>query len=196
MPSAEDIFLGDRYTFGVDEAGLNAIRASWPFAPHAFRLPDGTYVVSVSAEEMKTYQITIKNGQPALDPCRRMQPESGPAVAAGSCAPGTDGLPVGAVHVSGSFGATLVGSDGQPVPGAYVIYGPPSPTPFFNPGERPGDEQPPTIVRTGSDGSYKAPLAGLSGPIEISVAKGCDTYSTSAIVDGPSAPPQPRDAKP
>jgi hypothetical protein len=65
-----------------------------------------------------------------------------------------------------------------PVAGSWVLYTPVSPTPSSNPGERPGDEGPPTAVRVGRDGTYTAPPRGRNGPIEMRVAKGWDERTT------------------
>ena len=69
---------------------------------------------------------------------------------------------------------------GSPVPvaGAWILYTPVSPSPSSDPGERAGDEEPPTIVRAGRDGTYTAPPRGLNEPIEMRVAKGCDERTT------------------
>jgi hypothetical protein len=75
---------------------------------------------------------------------------------------------------------------------ATVLYTPVSPSPAFNPGERPGDEQPPTIGRAGSDGAVGAPPVGLAGPVEIRVAKGCAERTTTAVAGGPDRVPLAR----
>jgi hypothetical protein len=65
-----------------------------------------------------------------------------------------------------------------PAPGAWVLYTLPSPTPTFNPGDRPGDEGPPAVARVGRDGKYNIPLAQANGSVEVRVAKGCREHTT------------------
>jgi hypothetical protein len=179
---------GEAFTFEVmgDAVGLDAVFANpFVFDPHSHALPDGGYIVSSSAganakETLVNLQALVQSGKIVnleIDPSWHFLPDSPSAETSR------------AAHLSDSFGATLLEAYRKtPVPGAYILYGPLPPTPFFNPGERQGDDQAPTIVRSDSNGAYRASLGGFSGPIEIRAAKGPDERRAFAIVD-PATPP-------
>jgi hypothetical protein len=175
---------------GTDLSGLRAfigrnIAGATATGPplNVFPLPSGDLGVRVAAtgEDAKVILANLKALEqlgtirdPAQDPTWRAQPDSSAAAA--------DDF----AHLSGSFGATLTDPDQNvPVAGAYILYGPLSPTPWFDPGERPGDDQPPLIVRSDSKGAYSAPLGTLTGPIEIRVAKEGEERGSLVIADAP-----------
>ncbi len=179
---------GDAFTFEVkgDAAALDAVFANpFVFDPHSHALPNGGYLVSSSAganpsETWTNLQALAQSGKIVnleVDPSWHFLPDS-PAAEANK-----------AVHLSDSFGATLLEPYRKaPVAGAFILYGPLPPTPFFDPGERAGDDLAPTIVRSDSNGAYRASLGGFSGPVEIRVAKGSDERRAFAIVDPPTPP--------
>ena len=151
---------GPSYTVTSTAAISTIVGAGSDFGRYyLYRLPNGEYSMDLNATQLQILQGLLntktggKSSQPALN------------VTSNPCV---------------SMQPILADAQGQAIAGAYIIVGPPSPTPVFNPGERDGDDRPPTIMRTGSDGSYSLPLTGLTGPIEIGVAKGCDSYTSTA----------------
>lgn len=194
----QSLTSGDRFSYDVpgDESGLKfVIRQPFVLDPSWYRLPDGGYAVSSASggNAKETWRGLnelalggrIRNLE--IDPCWKFLPEGAPA--ARGCTPGPRSFPEKAVRYSGGFGGTL--SDPftrSPLGNSWVRWGPLSPTPFFDPGERPGDERPPTYTMTGPGGMYRASLDGLAGPFEIDVARGCGSHATVAIADGPSGP--------
>jgi hypothetical protein len=119
-----------------------------------------------------------------LDPCWQYYPDA-PAQAGGmGCVAGEPAFEQKAVRYGEDIQARLSDAyTGKPIADAWVLYGPLSPTPFFDPGEQPGDELPPTFTRTDLDGGYRIPLNGLTGPFEVRVAQGCGSHTTVAIAD-------------
>lgn len=119
-----------------------------------------------------------------LDPCWQYYPDAPSRAEGVGCAPGERPFEQKAVRYDGDIQTRLNDAyTGKPVADAWVLYGPLSPTPFFDPGEQPGDDLPPTFTRTGLDGGYRIPLKGLAGAFEIHVAQGCDSHTTVAIAD-------------
>lgn len=178
--------VGDRYTFDVPRASLQSVLAQPVFTDVTyFALPDGRgYGVSVAPRTdpqatWSTLQGLAQQGTITSlerDACMNFLPE-GEAIA---CPP-----PKKPVRIAGDVSSTL--RDARQlvlVDGASVLVQPLSPTPFANPGPRPGDERPPVLVRTGSDGRYQVPVGATSGVIEIGVAKGCEQRTTLAIAEG------------
>ncbi len=184
-PTTLPINAGFTFEVNGDNAALNRVLTNpFVFDPHVYALPIGGYSVSsgAGANPKETLLKLEELAQGAIvnlgtDPVWRIYPEGGAAVAEDT------------VHISGSFGATLLDPYQKvPVPGAYILYGPLTPTPSFNPGERLGDDQSPRIVRSDGKGAYSALLDGLSGSIEIRVAKGGEERKSFAIADAPTRP--------
>ena len=169
--------------------------ASSVWNPGTFPLPDNlgfNMGIDAGADPQKTRGILADlNLNGALgsfekDPCWKYYPDASSAAPGNGCNPGGRSFEQKAVRYSDSISASLRDTyTAMPVSDAWILFGPPPPTPFFDPGEQPGDELPPTFTRTGTDGSYRIPLSGLSGPLEIQVARGCDSHTTVAIADTP-----------
>lgn len=163
--------------------------------PGMFPLPgDSGFNLGIDAgtDPLKTRGTLADLSQKGLfwafepDPCWKYYPDAAPVARGSGCTPGNLPFEQKAVRYGDDIKSLL--SDpytGKPVSGAWVLYGPLSPTPFFDPGEQPGDELPPTFTRTGSDGGYRISLSGLSGPFEVRVAQGCESHATVAIADTP-----------
>ena len=185
---------GDRFSYEVpgSETNLKQVLAErFVYDPYVFKLPGELgYGVSSAGgpapqETWQALQGLARDGRIRgleLDSCWEFLPNGSRA----ACTPSERPFPDKAHRISGEFSGRLDDRYAQvPLGDAFVYYAPLSPTPFFDPGERPGDERPPTFVRTGADGSYQATLDDSSGPIEIGVAKGCAQHTTVAIAEGP-----------
>lgn len=192
----QSLSSGERFSYDVpgDESGLQFVIGQ-PFVvePSWYRLPEGGYAVSSASgvvpketwRGLNDLALAGRIRNLEIDPCWKFLPEGAPA--AQGCAPGPGRFPDKSVRYSSGFGGTL--SDPfikSPLGNSWVRWGPLSPTPFFDPGERSGDDRPPTYTMTGLGGMYRANLDGLTGPFEIDVANGCDSHATVAISDGPS----------
>ena len=183
----QQLATGEAFTFEVkgDAEALDRVLANpFVFDPHSHPLPGGGYIVTSSAganakETWANLQGLSQAGKIVnleVDPAWHFLPD------------GVATEPDHVVRIWDTFPETLRDSYRQtPVAGAHIMYGPLQPTPFFNPGERPGDEMAPTIVRSESDGSYRISASGFSGPIEIRAAKGPEERHGLAIVAAPPA---------
>ena len=134
---------------------------------HLYRLPDGEYNMDLNASQLQILQGLLNTKTGGKSSQSSFNVVSNPCV---------------------QMQPILADAQGQPIADAYIHVGPPSPTPLVNPGERGGDQGSPTFTTTSRDGSYSLPLTGLTGPIEIGVAKGCDSYTSTATVDGTPGP--------
>lgn len=193
---------GTRYTYRVpgDDTSLRwALSQSYLRDTDCFGLPDGGYQCSSAAGtdpdgvlgKLNDAQRLGLIQDVELDGCDQFLPESGGT--AMGCMTGGKRFPEKAVHYSGWLGGTLSNPYSRmPIDDGWVLLNPVSPGPFFDPGWQQGDELGPRIVRSDADGNYRVPLGGLSGPMEITVAKECAQHTTVAIADGlqPATPTQ------
>ena len=203
----QSLAVDDRYAFEVpNTSALQAVLAQ-PYVtnPSYFALPGGQgFSVSVAprSDPQATWNALQGLAQKGTitglerDPCMQFLPQGQTA-----CTPGAIPFPDKAARIGTSVGGVLRGpGKGMPIGGASILVGPLSPTPFANPGPRPGDAQPPTIATTGGDGGYNVPLGTMAGPVEIGVAKGCDDHTTVAVAGTPQTvakpPPTPVVAPP
>lgn len=187
---------GDRFAFEVPGGKTEldwVLGQPYVIDPHVFPLPGGGHGVSsfggVSPQEVwKALQAlakAVRIGQLEVDPCWAWLPNG----RAQGCAPGVRQFPDKAFRLSTSVEAELRDRYRQsPINDAWVLFQPASPTPLFDPGERAGDEQPPTFVRSDRAGAYRATLDNLGGAVEIGVAKGCSEHTTLAIAEGLATP--------
>lgn len=171
--------------------------ASYVYQPRSYRLPEGLgYGVTSQAgpdpqqtwSELKQLETRGLITDLEWDPCWKFLPES-PHTS--GCQSGVRTFEEKAVRYEGpSLGASLKASyTGKALAGAWFLYEPELPTPFANPGERPGDDRPPLYTRSDANGTYRAPLDGLSGPLQVGVAKGCEEHSTMVIANAPATAP-------
>lgn len=191
------LYSGARYSFEVpgDEASLKSVLGNrFMLSPEWYVLPQGGYGVSTIAgvQPQETWnglkQLEMAGGIRYLekDPCWKFLPEGAAPV---NCEKNAKDFPDNAAHYNGDVAGKLTDTTlNTGLPDGYVRWGPISPTPYFNPGERPGDNLPPTYVMTGGDGSFSLPLNGYAGPIEINALRDCFSQSRVAIADGPAAP--------
>lgn len=187
----QSLATGDRYSFEVPgpSAALTAVLSD-PRATgtHWFALPGGQgFSASVGAGKdpaatWRWLQGLMQAGRIARlerDPCWRFLPEGSPPAA---CNPGERDFPDKAVRLPITLESLLRdAAQMTAIDGAAVLVGPLPPTPFVDPGPRPGDEKPPTLTTTGADGRYAMPVGTMAGPVEIGVAKGCDEHTTVAM---------------
>lgn len=190
------LYGGDALSYRVPggKADLDLVlKAGYVYEPRFYRLPGGLgYNVSSLAgpDPVKAWQGLEQLDSRGLitdlewDPCWKFLPESSTG---GGCVPGAQPFQVKAARYTGpDLGASLRASyTDKALDGAWLLYGPLVPTPFADPGEQPGDELPPTFTRTGVDGAYRFSLNGLSGPLQVGVAKGCGEHSTVVIANKP-----------
>lgn len=195
--------VGDRFNYRVP-GGMQDL--NWYYGqdyivdPYCFPLPDksgyGCSSAAGSSPEIVYNALNLLETQGRIadlemDGCEQFYPESGnPGM---GCTQGEKRFPEKAVHYPGWVGSALTNSfTGKPIGDAWVQVSPVSPTPFYDPGPRLGDEKGPTLTRTDAMGTYRTPLNGLAGqPFEIGVAKGCTQHTTTAIADAPKQPEQP-----
>ncbi|MCB1959655.1 MAG: Plug domain-containing protein [Rhodocyclaceae bacterium] len=203
MPA--DLGLGDRFAFRVpgDQQRLDwVLGQSDAINPYCFKLPDLDGFACESAaggdpqagwDRLAKFQADGYLADLEWAGCEEFYPESD----ARGCLRGVQRFPEKALHFGGRLDGVLSNPfDRQPVGGAKVLLGPLSPTPFFDPGPRAGDEGGPILGRTDALGNYRLSLAEVQGaPIELSVAKGCAQHTTVAIADPPT-PPTPRPEPP
>lgn len=190
------LYSGEALSYRVPggRADLDLVlKADYVYEPKSYHLPDGLgYSVSSLAgpDPVRTWQGLERLGSRGLitdlewDPCWKFLPES---PTGGGCVSGEQPFQAKAARYTGlDLGASLKASySDKALDGAWFLYEPLVPTPFADPGERPGDEQPPTYTRTGADGAYRFSLNGLSGPLQVGVARGCDEHSTVVIANDP-----------
>ena len=204
--------IGNRFDYrllgGIED--VNWLKGqSYIIDPYCYPLPEGGGYGCSSAAGSEPDKVLsgldMLQGQGRIvgverDGCEEWHPETGnPGM---GCMQGEKRFPEKAVHYSDWIGGTLRDPfTGKPIDNAWVQVNPPSPTPFYDPGPRPGDEKGPTLTRTDGMGTYRTPLNGLAGqPVEIGVAKGCAQHTTVAIADSPKqakqATPTPREKPP
>jgi hypothetical protein len=200
---------GPRYAYRVpgDEKSLKWLY-SQPYVidPECYVLPDrqGFDCSSAAGANPPQVQDSLAQAQMRgaikdveIDGCDLFFPDADTNGRVMGCVQGEKRFPEKAVHVSGELGGTLRGPfNDMPVGDGWVQYGPLSPTPFYDPGELPGDEQGPKLARTGADGAYRASLDALAGPLEITAAKDCAQHTTVVIADGAKPAPPPPASQP
>ncbi len=190
------LFNGEALSYRVpgDKSDLDGVlKATYVYEPKAYALPDGQgfNVTSLAGPDPgRTWRSLEGLSQRGLianlewDPCWKFLPESAQG---GGCMPADKDFPDKAVHYSGLdlSGSLKASYSNKALAGAWLMYEPLTPTPYFDPGDRPGDDQPPQIVRTGADGAFLAPLNGLAGPLQVGVAQGCEEHTTVVVANDP-----------
>lgn len=201
------LYTGDAFSYRVpgDKAALDLVlKADYVYQPHAYRLPgeQGWGVSSRAGPDPATTRVKLEQlGTRGLiadlewDPCWKFLPESN---GWGGCQPGGRAFEDKAVRYDRlNFGADLKATySDKALAGAWLLYAPELPTPFFDPGERPGDDLPPLFSRSGVDGRYRVDLNGLDGPLQVGVARECEEHSTVVIANGQTQDGKTQDPPP